>query len=774
MHTHMEKIVEWALRYHEAGWTVIPIGWDEVKKGWKKPLIKWKERQISQRTTAEEIQCWWKEWSHARIGIVTGSISGIVAVDIDPKNGGKTEGLHLPPTLVANTGGGGWHYIYKHPKSLVIPNSTDWPKKGVDIRGDGGFIVVAPSLHASGKEYEWAQDFDTECISECPDWLLTSGAKVKTPIIELLKGVPEGKRNDSAARVIGSILAGLPTEEWKDRGWERSKNWNNRCSPPMEEKELLSVFESIASRELKRRTTETEAQDNSPPPEKRASNGQLAREFIEYSGIELFHDHAGKTYARINCNTHKEVWPCDSTELRRRLELFCYKKRGEPVSKDTISSMLNVIDAKARHEGQTKNVGLRIAKNDTNGVHGISYDLSDRCWQMVTISENGWTIGQDENLIFRRYNHTGEQVTPVKNGDLKEVLKFVNIKNLDEQLLFLCYLVSCFVPDIAHPILVMNGQKGSSKSTIMRMIKMIIDPSPLIALSFAKKPDDLAIIFSQNWVTAFDNVSDISNEMSDMLCKVCTGESFAKRKLYTDEDSCIVSYQRCVIINGINNPAEKPDLLDRIILFNIEPISKENRKSLTEIMENFNKALPSILGGIFDTLSRAIKEREVVSKDSLSRLADFDLWGRAIARALGHSENDFKRAINANTTSQNQEAIKQSPLALLLLAWGQKQTEGTMLEMTASELLVWLKPKAENASIDTRAETWPKSASALSRKLNEIAPNLADYGIRIFHTGDKRKICIRKNAVNAVNEKNETITAAKIIEKFGEDVPNSN
>lgn len=764
---HSENLT-WALRYRKEEWSVIPIGKD--KKGeWKKPLIHWDPYQIEMATEAE-IQSWWKKWPYARIGIITGKISGIVAVDIDPRKGGRIDSIQLPPTLTAKTGGNGWHYIYRHPENTLITSCTDWPTKGIDIRGDGGLIVVAPSLHASGNKYEWIQEFDTSLITECPTWLLESDTKTKTPLNNLWKGVKEGKRNDSATRIIGRLLADLPLEEWENRGWELAKNWNNRCTPPLPEEELSNVFRSIASREMKQRNEEIE----NPTKERKVTNGQLARDFIEYSGIELFHDNTGKTFAKIDCSTHKEIWPCDSVELRRRLELFCYEKRGEPASKDSISSILNILDAKARHEGEVKKVNLRIASYGTHGNYGISYDLSNKEWQKIKVTKNEWSISQDEDTLFRRFAHTGEQVTPIKGGNLEEILNFVNISHPNEQLLFLCYLVSCFVPNIAHPILVLNGQKGSSKSTIMRMLKTVIDPSPLTALSFSKKPDDLAIIFSQSWVTAFDNVSDISQEISDILCKVCTGESFAKRKLYTDEDSSIVSYQRCVIINGINNPAEKPDLLDRILLFNIEPISKEKRKPLSEIMERFSKTLPVILGGVFDTLSRAIKERENVGKDSLSRLADFDLWGRAIAKALGYNEADFKRAISMNITSQNQEAVKQSPLALLILAWGNKQSDGTALEMTASELLVWLKPKADMASIDTRSKAWPKSASALSRQLNEIAPSLAEYGIHIFHTGDKRKICIKKNAVNAVNEETRTVKTKDIVDFFGEEPANSN
>lgn len=762
---------EQALQYIKHGWPVFPVGWCNVKgkEGWKQPLVGWKQYQTTLPKEADA-NSWWKQWPYARVGIVTGKFSGLVAVDIDLYKGGSIDGLDLPATLISKTGGGGWHYIYRHPYGGEIPNATDWPRKGVDIRGDGGFIVAPPSLHVSGERYEWALDFDPQLIADCPTWLIERDLK-KSRVHDLLDGVAEGGRNGAAARVIGLILSDLPSTEWESHGWPQAKGWNSKNNPPLGEEELRAVFDSIASREAKKQQEEKD--DDAPKPSRRK---RIAREFIELSGIKLFRDPLGKSYALLKREGHSELWPCQSGEMKREIGLFWYNRAGEPPGGEDVASIAGTLDAKAQRDGELIAVELRVAKSLINGTDAICYDLADPLWRCVIVTKNGWSIERHANVFFRRYKHTQEQVVPTQSGDVRELLKFVNIKNPDEQLLLLCYVVSCFIPDIAHPILALHGHKGSSKSTIMRMLKTIIDPSPLFASSFPKDPNELAITFSQNWAAAFDNVSDISDPLSDVICRVCTGSAFLKRKLYTDEDAHIVSYQRCVMLNGINNPAEKPDLLDRLIIFSIDAISKQERKPLEEIWSAFLSDLPTILGGIFDALSKAMQLKAGVNRDNLNRLADFDLWGRAIAQALGYSGQDFARAMAANTETQNNEAIKQSPVALLLLAWAEKTDQSASLECTATEHLKWFKEQADRAYIDTRGREWPKSGAVLSRRLTEIAPNLLEQGIKIVKMPNNRKILICKvaeNSVSAVNGGNSSTgndATDAIISMFGGEV----
>ena len=130
----------------------------------------------------EQVTAWWREAPYANIGVPTGVGSGLAVLDVDVIKGGD-ESLYelqqrfepLPPTVQALTGGGGMHYLFAHPGvGVKIRNSVDSLGIGLDVRGDGGYIIVAPSSHASGRRYEWelsCHPKDTP-LAPLPGWLL--------------------------------------------------------------------------------------------------------------------------------------------------------------------------------------------------------------------------------------------------------------------------------------------------------------------------------------------------------------------------------------------------------------------------------------------------------------------------------------------------------------------------------------------------------------------------------------------------------------------------
>jgi hypothetical protein len=140
------QILEQALYYREKlGWSVIPIGDN------KKPLIKWEIFQ-KEKATKEQIIEWFTKWPNANLAIVTGKISNLIVVDIDPRHGGTRDDFKDVQTLIVETGGGGWHYYFQYEEGITNHAGI---KPGIDIRGDGGYVIVPPSVHPSGNKYEW-------------------------------------------------------------------------------------------------------------------------------------------------------------------------------------------------------------------------------------------------------------------------------------------------------------------------------------------------------------------------------------------------------------------------------------------------------------------------------------------------------------------------------------------------------------------------------------------------------------------------------------------
>jgi hypothetical protein len=241
-----------ALQYASYHWSVIPVRTRD-----KRPLIKW-QRYQQQAATDDEIYTWYQRWPDANVGIVTGMISGLVVLDVDPRHGGdktlsqwEIEHGPLPPTVEAKTGGGGRHLYFRHPGGVIRNRAGLAP--GIDLRGDGGCVVAPPSVHHSGHAYSWIKHHDPGSImpAELPGWLLSllqdenrspgHSAGYWQQLVR--EGIGEGERNNTIASLSGHLLwHGVDA----DVVMELLLCWNRiRCSPPLDDDEVIRTVHSI-------------------------------------------------------------------------------------------------------------------------------------------------------------------------------------------------------------------------------------------------------------------------------------------------------------------------------------------------------------------------------------------------------------------------------------------------------------------------------------------------------------------------------------------------
>lgn len=215
-------------------------------------------------TNLDVINGWWNRWLDANIAIATGEESGFVALDVDPRHGGVhslslliNQYGPLPKTIEAITGGGGRHILFKNPGH--VKNRTNI-LPGLDVRGEGGYIAVAPSIHASGRRYEWelsSRPLEVP-LSVMPEWLLQMivepvldkfAKKPDNYWVKMIQGVGEGERNMSAASLAGYLLRhGIAAPIV----YELMLLWNERNNPPESIEVIKTTFHSILKRELKR------------------------------------------------------------------------------------------------------------------------------------------------------------------------------------------------------------------------------------------------------------------------------------------------------------------------------------------------------------------------------------------------------------------------------------------------------------------------------------------------------------------------------------------
>ena len=278
-----------ALHYASLGWRVIPLhtpvmgkcdcgrstcapgGVHENNIGKHPRLREW---QKIATTDAKAITAWWKQWPNANVGIATGLASGFWVLDIDPDKGGEQSLVELvakhgplPVTVEAITGSGGRHLLFRCVASML--NSTSRLGPGLDIRGDRGQIVVAPSLHRSGNSYEWQpHNAPGSTMALAPAWLLElAQPDRRAPVAPAVRHVPAPDQAQTLKRARG-YLSRVPGATSGARGHDTTWNaalkmvrgfalsesdsfdllWNEynpRCDPPWSEKELRHKITDI-------------------------------------------------------------------------------------------------------------------------------------------------------------------------------------------------------------------------------------------------------------------------------------------------------------------------------------------------------------------------------------------------------------------------------------------------------------------------------------------------------------------------------------------------
>jgi len=452
--------------------------------------------------------------------------------------------------------------------------------------------------------------------------------------------------------------------------------------------------------------------------------------------IETYRTSMDETYVTIQIRENNVN--VKSERFKKWIVSQFYNIESKIPTNDNIAKIILLLESRAMNEVNEVLVERRCATVD----NCIYYDLKDDSCNVVKVSRDGWEIIKDPPVIFARTKTMYRQVTPERNGNLDILDKWFRYKDENHLILQKVILVASLIPNIARPIQVLHGEKGSSKTSTMKLVRDIIDPAIVPVVSIPKTIDDLAVYISKNYVPCFDNIDTISNQVSDLLCIAVTGGGHTKRKLYTDDEEQVMFFQRFIVLNGINVVATRPDLLDRCILLELERIPPNERKEEKVLREEFEKDKPIILGAIFETLSKAMSIYDQVELNNLGRMADFTRWGYAIAEVLGIGGDKFLEAYLNNQNNANIEALESHPVGFAMYKF---MEDKTVWSGSPTKLLSELEIVAGFEKIDTTNSNWAKTPNVLSRRLNEIKSNLLDVGIEFERSkGKNREIKITR------------------------------
>jgi len=346
--------------------------------------------------------------------------------------------------------------------------------------------------------------------------------------------------------------------------------------------------------------------------------------------IELFHTATGVAFADLRIGGHRETWPVRSKRLRGWLRRRYYEETGEALAAAAVRSALDLLEARAQFDAPERSVHVRIAAH----ADRLYLDLADEGWQAVEIGTEGWRVIGTPPVRFRRPEGMLALPEPSPGGSIEALRPLLNLADRNDFVLLVAWLLASLRPVGPYPLLAVSGEQGSAKTVLSKLLRALIDPNIASVRALAREQRELSIAANNGHLLAFDNLSALPGWLSDALCRLASGGSFALRRLYTDDEEVLFEAARPILLNGIEDVISRADLADRAIFLTLAPIAEEQRRSEAELWRQFELARPGILGALLDALAQGLRELPRLRLARLPRMADFALWATACESAF--------------------------------------------------------------------------------------------------------------------------------------------
>ncbi len=444
-----------------------------------------------------------------------------------------------------------------------------------------------------------------------------------------------------------------------------------------------------------------------------------------------------------NAKGHRVTSPIKGKAFSRWLLNRYSGETGRAPASEVLKAVLNALDARAVSSGIVREVFPRV------GHYGgkVYIDRGSADWSAIEIDADGWRLVAEPPCRFVRPVGCAELPLPVAGGSIADLHKFLNV---DQTGLTLCtaWLLGALNPLGPYSVLAMFGQHGSAKTTALLVLRRLIDPNLADMRPLPPTERDLLVAARKSRLQAFDNISNLSPDMSDTLCRLATGGGLVMRALFTDGDEFMLTAKRPICLNGIVEVVTRPDLVDRSVFVTALPLKKRRREK--EFWAAFDAARPALLGALYDAVSCALRNADAESPEDLPRMADFADWVAHGEPAFGWAAGTFLSAYRANLADSAQIAIEADLLASALLRFmhvANKKGEETDIRKDA-----WSGPAAKlldelNVMVgerQARNKDWPQSPNALGHRLARVIPPLAQLGLQVstHRANGKRSVAL--------------------------------
>lgn len=431
---------------------------------------------------------------------------------------------------------------------------------------------------------------------------------------------------------------------------------------------------------------------------------------------------SGDLFAHVPVNSHHEtVSISEKGSGFRRWLIYCFdKENGYVPNSEALTQIMERVKARAAYEGEQTSVYTRIAEKNGH----VYLDMGNDKWECIEIAPDGWRVITCPPVYFRRPNGLLPLPAPTRGGSLNDLRKIINVKTDKDFTLIVGWLLGTLHPTGPYAVLGLNGERGSGKSKAEIYLRSIIDPNVAPARNAPRDEREAAITAQNNMVIALDNLSSMPLWLSDVLCRIATGNGFSTRQMYEDDVEKIFNAKRPIILNGIEDGIiSQGDLLSRTILVTLEPPTKYLAEE--DIEQRFQGLHPALLGSLLNAASLALRDRRKTRLENAPRMVDFAQWVTAAEPALKWAPGTFMTAFAENQENATSIITESSPVAKAIVQFMALDSQKHGWMGLTSELHEELK----KFEVYEKAKRAPKDATRLSGQIKRIASSLRAQGI---------------------------------------------
>ena len=446
---------------------------------------------------------------------------------------------------------------------------------------------------------------------------------------------------------------------------------------------------------------------------------------LAHNNAYFFKDPDSRAFAKIKKGEHREeLYPLKSSNFEDWLSAINFNAFEEVATSKLKSDTTEFLEGQTKFSGKTHEVGFRVMGSEEY----IEIDLGDKDWQSIYITRYNWRVRKHKNNFYRNKSMKSLPVPSRDKLDKDWAETIFNISGNSQSMLILGWLIGCFMPEAPKPMLVIQGEQGSGKSFLASMLKSLVDPAKADKTSLPCSERDLYVQAQNNYVLSFDNQRTLYKRHSDWLCRMVTGGGYSTRRLYTNTEEEVFSVSRPIILNGITQIADQPDLIDRSIFINMPVIDAEQRKPEKELLNYLEDLKPQILGEICNAHSAILRNKKK-EYDCLPRMADFAKFVSKAEEELGWENGSFVDAMNANRREALEEMNEYDPLLSLIQELARKNKDLAFIFSGTPDQL--FKRLIEIVPGKFQKSSFPDNPATLSKRLNGLKPVLREMGIEI-------------------------------------------